>query len=76
MVKAVRLRARAVLCGRAYTYRLAAAGQSGVSCALKILRVGVERAVRLLGCPSIGLLNPSYLNVPRGGNRFPGFASL
>lgn len=75
IVKAVCLGATAVLCGRAYAYGLAAAGQSGVSCALEILRVGVERTVRLLGCPSVALLNASYLNMPHDWSRLPGVAS-
>jgi L-lactate dehydrogenase (cytochrome) len=64
IVKALCLGARAVLCGRAYAYGLAAAGEAGVSRALEILRVDLERTLRLLGCPSVAVLDRSYANVP------------
>ena len=65
IVKAICLGARAVLCGRAYAYGLAAAGEAGVERALEILRTDVERTLRLLGCPSITALGRSYVNVPK-----------
>jgi L-lactate dehydrogenase (cytochrome) len=65
IVKAVCLGARAVLVGRAYAYGLTAAGQPGVARALEILRTDVERTLRLLGCSSVGNLNPSYVDVPK-----------
>ena len=65
IVKAICLGARAVLCGRAYAYGLAAAGEAGVARAIEILRADLERTLRLLGCPSIAALDRSYLNVPR-----------
>lgn len=64
VVKALCLGARAVLCGRAYAYGLAAAGESGVARAIEILRADLERTLRLLGCPSIAALDRSYVNVP------------
>ena len=64
IIKAICLGARAVLCGRAYAYGLAAAGPAGVARAIEILRVDLERTLRLLGCPSISALDPSYLNLP------------
>jgi len=64
VVKAICLGARAVLCGRAYAYGLAAAGEAGVARALEILRTDLERTLRLLGCASIGELDRSYVNVP------------
>ena len=64
IVKAVCLGARAVLIGRAYAYGLAVAGEAGVSRALQILASDVERTLRLLGCPSVGELNSSYVNKP------------
>lgn len=63
-VKAICMGARAVLCGRAYAYGLAAAGEAGVTRAIEILRTDVERTLRLLGCPSIAALDRSYVNVP------------
>jgi len=65
IVKAISLGARAVLCGRAYAYGLAAAGEAGVHRALEILKVDVERTLRLLGCPSVASLDRSYVNVPK-----------
>ena len=64
IVKAVCLGAHAVLCGRAYAYGLAAAGEAGVQRAIEILKADLERTLRLLGCPSIAALNTSYVNVP------------
>ncbi len=65
VVKALCLGARAVLCGRAYAYGLAAAGEAGVNRAIEILRTDVERTLRLLGCASVTDLDRSYVNVPR-----------
>jgi isopentenyl diphosphate isomerase/L-lactate dehydrogenase-like FMN-dependent dehydrogenase len=65
VVKAICLGARAVLCGRAYAYGLAAAGEAGVTRAIEILRTDVERTLRLLGCPSVAALDRSYVNVPK-----------
>jgi L-lactate dehydrogenase (cytochrome) len=65
LVKAISLGARAVLCGRAYAYGLAAAGEAGVVRAIEILRTDVERTLRLLGCPSVAALDRSYVNVPK-----------
>ncbi|HXR17546.1 MAG TPA: alpha-hydroxy acid oxidase [Terriglobales bacterium] len=65
VVKALCLGARAVLCGRAYAYGLAAAGEAGVVRAIDILRTDVERTLRLLGCPSTSALDRSYVNVPK-----------
>jgi isopentenyl diphosphate isomerase/L-lactate dehydrogenase-like FMN-dependent dehydrogenase len=64
IVKALCLGARAVLCGRAYAYGLAAAGEAGVARALEILRADVERTLRLLGCPSVSALDRSYVQIP------------
>jgi len=64
VVKAFCLGARAVLCGRAYAYGLAVAGEAGVSRAIEILRADLERTLRLLGCPSMTKLDRSYVNVP------------
>lgn len=62
IVKAICLGARAVLCGRAYAYALAAAGQAGVARALEILREDLNRTLRLLGCPAISSLDGSYVD--------------
>jgi L-lactate dehydrogenase (cytochrome) len=65
IVKALALGANAVLCGRAYAYGLAAAGEAGVDRAIGILRADLERTLRLLGCPSVSALDRSYINVPK-----------
>lgn len=64
IVKAICLGARAVLCGRAYAYGLAAAGEAGVTRVLQILRADLERNLRLLGCSSIAELDRSYVEIP------------
>jgi L-lactate dehydrogenase (cytochrome) len=64
IIKALCLGARAVLCGRAYAYGLAAAGEAGVNRAIEILRTDVERSLRLLGCASVTELDRSYVHVP------------
>ncbi len=64
VVKALCVGAHAVLCGRAYAYGLAAAGEAGVTRALEILRADLDRTLRLLGCASVRDLDRSYVNVP------------
>lgn len=64
VAKALCLGARAVLCGRAYAYGLAAGGEAGVTKAIELLRADLERTLRLLGCPSVSELGPSYLHLP------------
>jgi isopentenyl diphosphate isomerase/L-lactate dehydrogenase-like FMN-dependent dehydrogenase len=65
IVKALCLGAGAVLCGRAYAYGLAAAGEAGVNRAIEILRTDLERTLRLLGCASVDALDRSYVKVPK-----------
>jgi isopentenyl diphosphate isomerase/L-lactate dehydrogenase-like FMN-dependent dehydrogenase len=62
VVKALCLGARAVLCGRAYAYGLAAAGYAGVARALQILKADLDRTLRLLGCPTVRALDSSYID--------------
>jgi len=68
IAKAISMGARAVLCGRAYAYGLAAAGEAGVHRAIDILRTDLERTLRLLGCSSVSALDGSYVNVPKSWN--------
>ncbi len=65
IAKALCLGANAVLCGRAYAYGLAAAGEAGVDRAIEILRTDLERTLHLLGCDSVSKLDRSYVNVPK-----------
>lgn len=64
VAKALCLGAQAVLVGRAYAYGLAAAGERGVTRSLGILRTDLDRTLRLLGCPSVGALDRSYVDIP------------
>lgn len=61
VVKALCLGARAVLVGRAYVYGLGAAGGTGVAKAIEILRTGIVRTLRLLGCRTVAELDRSYV---------------
>jgi isopentenyl diphosphate isomerase/L-lactate dehydrogenase-like FMN-dependent dehydrogenase len=63
VIKAICLGARAVLVGRAYAYGLAAGGPAGVARAIGMLRTEMDRTLKLLGCPAIGALDSSYVNV-------------
>lgn len=66
VVKALCLGARAVLVGRAYAYGLGAAGGPGVGRAIQILRDGVIRTLRLLGCHDVAALDRSYVEPVQG----------
>jgi len=69
VVKAVAMGARAVQVGRAYAWGLGAGGEAGVRKAIAILRTGVERTLRLLGCPSVAALDASYISIPERWRR-------
>jgi isopentenyl diphosphate isomerase/L-lactate dehydrogenase-like FMN-dependent dehydrogenase len=66
IVKALALGARAVLCGRACLWGLAAHGQVGVSRVLGLLRDELELTLNQLGCPSVHDLEVSDLDLPFG----------
>jgi isopentenyl diphosphate isomerase/L-lactate dehydrogenase-like FMN-dependent dehydrogenase len=72
VVKALCLGATAVLIGRAYAYGLGAGGGPGVARAIDILRAGIVRTMKLLGCPSIDALDRSYVRVPEAWDAFEG----
>jgi isopentenyl diphosphate isomerase/L-lactate dehydrogenase-like FMN-dependent dehydrogenase len=65
VIKALCVGARAVLVGRAYAYGLGAGGAEGVSRALDILRTGMVRTMKLLGCASVHDLDRSLVYIPR-----------
>ncbi len=65
IVKALCLGAQAVLVGRAYAYGLGAGGEAGVARAIEILRTGLVRTLKLLGCPSVAELDRSYVDFPK-----------
>ena len=64
VVKALCVGARAVLVGRAYAYGLGAAGGAGVTRAIEILRSGIVRTMKLLGCASVRDLDRSFVKIP------------
>jgi isopentenyl diphosphate isomerase/L-lactate dehydrogenase-like FMN-dependent dehydrogenase len=64
VVKALSVGARAVLIGRAYAYGLGAAGGEGVARAIEIVRSGIIRTMKLLGCSSVRDLDRSHVQIP------------
>ena len=61
VLKALSLGAKAVGVGRLYLFPLAAAGQPGVERALGLMRVELERDMKLMGCTSIKQLSRENL---------------
>ena len=61
VLKAMSLGAKAVGGGRFYLYALAAAGQPGVERALELMRLEIERDMRLMGASSISDLSRDNL---------------
>jgi len=57
VLKALSVGAKAVGVGRYYLFALAAAGQAGVERALQLMRLGLERDMRLMGCTSVSQLS-------------------
>ena len=56
VLKALSLGAKAVGVGRYYLFPLATAGQAGVERALELMRMEIERDMRLMGCTSVSQL--------------------
>ena len=61
VLKALALGADGVMIGRAALYGLAAGGEAGVSHALNLLRVEMERSMTLLGCHTLDALGPQLI---------------
>jgi len=61
VLKALSLGAKAVGIGRYYLFPLAAAGQAGVERALELMRIELERGMKLMGCTSIRQLSRDNL---------------
>ena len=61
VLKALSLGAKAVGVGRYYLFPLAAAGQPGVERALGLMRIELERDMKLMGCTSIAELSRKNL---------------
>ena len=60
------LGARGVLVGRPFLWGIAAAGEAGAARVLAILRDELERAMALLGAPTVADLGPEMVVLPRG----------
>lgn len=61
VITAMCLGADGVFIGRPYLYGLAAGGEAGVRSVLDIFQAEIERALILMGCPSIEALDRSWL---------------
>ena len=61
VLKALALGAKAVGLCRYYLFPLAAAGRPGVERALELMRVEIERAMKLMGCRSVAELQRRHL---------------
>jgi L-lactate dehydrogenase (cytochrome) len=61
VLKALSLGAKAVGVGRFYLFPLAAAGQAGVERALGLMRMEIERDMKLMGCASVSQLSRDNL---------------
>jgi L-lactate dehydrogenase (cytochrome) len=59
VVKAVALGARACMIGKAFNYGVAALGERGVELAIEILSKEIDRALALVGRPTLGELDRS-----------------
>jgi isopentenyl diphosphate isomerase/L-lactate dehydrogenase-like FMN-dependent dehydrogenase len=57
VLKALSVGAKAVGAGRYYLFALAAAGEAGVERALQLMRLELERDMRLMGCTSVSQLS-------------------
>ncbi|BAQ45462.1 alpha-hydroxy acid oxidase [Methylobacterium aquaticum] len=66
VLKALALGAKAVGLGRYYLFPLAAAGQPGVERALELMRIEIERDMKLMGCTKIDQLTRDSLRFTRG----------
>jgi len=62
ILKGLALGADFILLGRPAMFAVAAGGEEGVVHALSLLKAEIDRDLGLLGCPSVGDLDASYLN--------------
>ena len=63
ILKALSLGAKACSGGRMYLYALAAAGQAGVEKALSLIKLELERDMKLMGCTHIKQLSRANLRL-------------
>jgi len=62
ILKGLALGADFILCGRAAMFGVAAGGEEGVVHALTLLKNEIDRDLAMLGCPTIGALNPDFVD--------------
>jgi L-lactate dehydrogenase (cytochrome) len=62
IIKALCLGAKGVGIGRPFLYAMSAYGQPGVERAIQLLKDEMEMNMRLIGCSSIGQLNPTLVD--------------
>jgi len=67
VLKALSVGAKAVGLGRYYLFPLAAAGQAGVERALSLMRIEIERDMKLMGCTAVGQLSRDNLRFRSSG---------
>jgi len=61
VLKALSMGAKACSGGRMYLYALASAGQAGVEKALSLIKLEIERDLKLMGCTNIDQLSRKNL---------------
>jgi L-lactate dehydrogenase (cytochrome) len=67
VVKAIALGARACMIGKAFNYGVAAFGEKGVEQAIDILAKEIDRALALVGRPTLGQLDRAAVALRAGG---------
>ena len=67
VVKAIALGARACMIGKAFNYGVAALGERGVELAIEILQKEIDRALALVGRPTLAALDRSAVRLRVGG---------
>jgi len=66
VVKAIALGARACMIGRAFNYGVAALGERGVELAIEILQKEIDRALSLVGRPTLAQLDRAAIQMRAG----------
>jgi len=69
VVKALALGARACMIGKAFNYGVAALGEPGVELAIDILQREIDRALALIGRPTLAQLDRSAVQLRAGAGR-------
>ena len=69
VVKALALGARACMLGKAFNYGVAALGEPGVELAIDILQREIDRALALVGRPTLAQLDRSAVHLRADAGR-------